>query len=40
MHVLASSLLFSQRLVYSLGVMACCSDYSSNHNSDCFDYLG
>ena len=20
--------------------MVCCSDYSSNHNSDCLDYLG
>ena len=38
--MLAPSLLFSQRLVHSLGVMACCSDYSSNHNSDCSDYLG
>ena len=40
MQVLASSLLFSQGLVHSLGVVACCSDYSSNHNSDCSDYLG
>ena len=40
MQVLASSLLFSQGLVHSLKVVACCSDYSSYHNSDCFDYLG
>ena len=40
MQVLAPSLLSSQGLVHSLGVVACCSDYSSNHNSDCFDYLG
>ena len=40
MQVIALSLLFSQRLVHSLGVMPCCSDYSSNHNSDCSDYLG
>ena len=40
MQVLAPSLLFSQGLVHSLGVMACCSDYSSNHNFDCSDYLG
>ena len=40
MQVLAPSLIFSQRLVYSLGVMACCSNYSSNHNYDCSDYLG
>ena len=38
--MLAPSLLFSQGLVHSLGVIACCSDYSSNHNSDCSDYLG
>ena len=38
--MLAPSLLFSQGLVHSLGVVACCSDYSSNHNSDCTDYLG
>ena len=37
MQVLAPSLLF---LVHSLGVVACCSDYSSNHNFDCSDYLG
>ena len=40
MQVLALSLLFSQGLVHSLGVVACCSDHSSNHNSDCSDYLG
>ena len=39
MQVLAPSLLFSQGLVYSLGVVACCSDYSFNHNSDCSNYL-
>ena len=40
MQVLAPSLLFSQGLVHSLGVVACCSDYSSNHNSNCSDYVG
>ena len=40
MQVLAPSLLFSQGLAHSLRVVACCSDYSSNHNSDCSDYLG
>ena len=40
MQVLAQSLLFSQELVHSLEVLACCSDYSSNHNSDYSDYLG
>ena len=40
MKVLAPSLLFSQGLVHSLGVVACYSNYSSNHNSDCSDYLG
>ena len=39
MQVLAPSLLFSQGLVHSLVVVACCSDYSSNHNFDCSDYL-
>ena len=39
MQVLAPSLLSSHGLVHSLGVVACCSDYSSNHNSDCSDYL-
>ena len=39
MQVLAPSLLFSQGLVHSLMVMACCSDYSSNHNSDYLGYL-
>ena len=40
MQVLAPSLLFSQGLVHLLRVVTCCSDYSSNHNSDCSDYLG
>ena len=38
--MLTPSLLFSQGLIDSLGVVACCSDYSSNHNFDCSDYLG
>ena len=40
MQMLAPSLLFSQGLVHSLRVVACCSHYSSNHNSDCSNYLG
>ena len=40
MQVLPPSLLFSQGLVHSLGVVACFSNYYSNHNSDCSDYLG
>ena len=40
MQGLAQSLLFSQGVVHSLVVVACYSDYSSNHNSDCYDYLG
>ena len=40
MQVLAPSLIFSQGLVHSLRVVACCSDYSSNQNSNCSDYLG
>ena len=40
MQVLAPSLPFSQGLAHSLVVVACCSDYSSNHNYDCSDYLG
>ena len=40
MLVFAPSLLFPQGLVHSLVVVACCSDYSSNHNPDCSDYLG
>ena len=40
MQVLAPSLLSSQGLVHSLEVVACCSNYSSNHNSNFFDYLG
>ena len=38
MQVLAPSLLFSQGLVHSLGVVACYSDYSSIHSYDCSDY--
>ena len=38
--MLAPSLFFSQGVVHSLEVVACCFDYSSNHNSDCSDYLG
>ena len=37
MQVLAPSLLSSQGVVHSLGVMACYSDYSSIHSSDCSD---
>ena len=40
MQVLTPSLLSSQGLVHSLEVLACCFDYSSNHNSNCSDYLG
>ena len=40
MLVLTPSLFFSQGLVHSLGVVTCCSDYSSNHNCKCSDYLG
>ena len=36
--MLAPSLLSSQRVVYSLGVVACYSDYSSIHNFDCSNY--
>ena len=36
--MLAPSLLSSQRVVHSLGVVACYSDYSSIHSSDCSDY--
>ena len=28
---------FSQEVVHSLGLMACCSDCSSIHTLDCFD---
>ena len=35
-----SKSIFFQGLVHSLGVVACCSNYSFNHNSDCSDYLG
>ena len=38
MLVLAPSLLSSQGVVHSLGVVACYFDYSSIHSSDCFDY--
>ena len=40
MQVLAPSLLSSQGVVHSLGVVACYSDYSSIHSSDCSDYSG
>ena len=29
---------FSQEVVRSLGLMACCSNYSSIHTLDCSDY--
>ena len=38
MQVFAPSLLSSQRVVHSLGVVACYSDYSSIHSSDCSNY--
>ena len=38
MQVLALSLLSSQGVVHSLGVVACYSDYFSIHSSDCSDY--
>ena len=38
MQVLAPSLLSSQEVVHSLGVVACYYDYSSIHSSDCSDY--
>ena len=38
--MLGLSLLFSQGVVHSLGVVTCCSDYSFNHNYDCSIYLG
>ena len=37
---LVPSPLFSQAVVCSLGVVACCSDCSSIHNLDCSDYSG
>ena len=40
MQVLAQSLLFFSGVGSFTWVVACCSDYSSNHNSDCSDYLG
>ena len=39
MQVLAPSLLSSQGVVHSLGVVASYSDYSSFHSSDCSDYF-
>ena len=36
--MLAPSLLSSQGVVHSLRVVACYSDYSSIHSSDCSDY--
>ena len=33
------STFFFQGVVHSLGVVACCSNYSSNHNSDFSDFL-
>ena len=38
MQVLAPSLISSQGVVHSLEVVACYSDYSSIHSSDCSDY--
>ena len=38
MKVLAPSLLSSQGVVHSLEVVACYSDCSSIHSSDCSDY--
>ena len=38
MQVLAPNLLSSQGVVHSLGVVACYSNYSSIHSSDCSDY--
>ena len=35
--MLAPSLLFSQGVVHSLGVVACCFGYSSTHSLDCSD---
>ena len=39
MQVLAQSLLSSQGVVHSLGVVACYSDYASIHSSNCSDYF-
>ena len=36
--MLAPSLLSSQGVVHSLGVVACYCDYSSIHSSNCSDY--
>ena len=38
MQVLAPNLLSSQGVVHSLGVVACYSNCSSIHSSDCSDY--
>ena len=38
MQVLAPSLLSSQGVVHSLGVVACYSDFSFRHSSDCSYY--
>ena len=38
MQGLILSSFFSREVVHSLRVVACCSDCSSIHNSDCFDY--
>ena len=38
MQVLAPSLLSSQGVVHSLGVVACYSDYFSIHSSNCSGY--
>ena len=40
MQVLTPTLLSSQGVVHSLGVVACYSDYSSIHSFDCSDYSG
>ena len=36
--MLLPSLIFSLMMVCSLGMVACCSDYSSIHSYDCSDY--
>ena len=38
MQGLVPSPFFSQKVDHSLGVVACCSDCSSIHNSDCPGY--
>ena len=40
MQVLSPCLLSSQGVVHSLEVVACYSDYSSIHSSNCYDYSG